>query len=207
MRPLVVLALLLLAWPTDAIAAPVDRWAAEIRDASARFAIPERWIRLVMKAESGGRASVDGRPITSRAGAMGLMQVMPATWLEMRAAHGLGSNPYEPRDNILAGAAYLRAMYDRFGYPGLFAAYNAGPARYASYLAARQGLPAETRAYVARITGLPVERAATPGAIAVGQAGRLFVRLPPRPAPSALLARDARAALFVPLSTASKASE
>ena len=58
---------------------------------------------------------------------MGLMQLMPATWAAMRAEHGLGHDPHDPRDNILAGTAYLRAMYDRFGYPGLFAAYNAGP--------------------------------------------------------------------------------
>src|SRR3546814_4666575 len=83
-----------------------------------------------MQAESAGLTHLHGRPITSRAGAMGLMQLMPGTWAAMRQQHGLGGDPYDPRDNILAGAAYLRAMYDRFGYPGLFAAYNAGPARY-----------------------------------------------------------------------------
>src|SRR6185369_7536382 len=113
-------------------------------EASMRFAIPERWIRLVRKVESDGQETLDGRPITSRKGAMGLMQLMPATWMEMRAAHGLGANPYDPRDNVLAGAAYLRAMYDRFGYPGLFAAYNAGPGRYASYLGSGRALPEET---------------------------------------------------------------
>ncbi|GLS35130.1 hypothetical protein GCM10010869_07180 [Mesorhizobium tianshanense] len=41
----------------------------------------------------------------------------------------VGPDPHDPRDNILAGAAYLRAMQDRYGFPGLFAAYNAGPER------------------------------------------------------------------------------
>ena len=84
---------------------------------------------------------------------MGLMQLMPGTWRRMRTVHGLGPNPHDPRDNILAGTAYLRAMYDRFGYPGLFAAYNAGPARYADHLATGRKLPRETIAYVARIAG------------------------------------------------------
>jgi SLT domain-containing protein len=82
---------------------------------------------------------------------MGLMQIMPGTWRDMRAALGLGNDPHAPRDNILAGTAYLRAMYDRFGYPGLFAAYNAGPARYARHLATGRRLPAETIAYVANV--------------------------------------------------------
>ena len=60
-------------------------------------------------------------------GAMGLMQIMPKTWQELRARYGLGADPYEPRDNILAGAAYLRELHDRFGSPGFLAAYNAGP--------------------------------------------------------------------------------
>jgi soluble lytic murein transglycosylase-like protein len=106
-----------------------------------------------MQAESGGRTTLRGRPITSSAGAQGLMQVMPGTWADMRAAHGLGPDPHDPRDNILAGTAYLRAMYDRFGYPGLFAAYNAGPARYSEHLSAGRRLPSETVAYVSRVAG------------------------------------------------------
>ena len=98
-----------------------------------------------MRVESAG----DVRAISS-AGAMGLMQVMPATWADLRARHRLGANPYDPRDNILAGAAYLREMHDRYGSPGFLAAYNAGPGRYEEYLAGRP-LPAETRAYVASL--------------------------------------------------------
>lgn len=140
---------------TPAAADPLDRWRVEIAEASARFGVPVAWIERVMRAESGGQTMLGGRPITSHAGAMGLMQLMPATWTAMRAAHGLGGNPHDPRDNILAGTAYLRAMHDRFGYPGLFAAYNAGPGRYAAHLASGRALPIETRAYLAQVSGTP----------------------------------------------------
>lgn len=151
----------LLLWSAPAIADKVDRWSPEIANASARFAIPQAWVRRVIEVESGGQTLLHGRPTVSSAGAMGLMQLMPDTWRDMRLALGLGPDPYDPADNILAGTAYLRLMYDRFGYPGLFGAYNAGPARYAAYLAGAGPLPAETRAYVARIlrtgTSLPVD--------------------------------------------------
>ena len=161
-------AAVLLTLPTSAVARggeleipqSLSGWSAHVREASARFGIPEDWIRRVMRAESGGRTMLEGRPITSRAGAMGLMQLMPGTWTEMRKAHGLGRDPHDPRDNILAGTAYLRAMYDRFGYPGLFAAYNAGPARYAEHLATGLRLPAETVAYVAAVGSTPRGRSA-----------------------------------------------
>jgi hypothetical protein len=123
----------------------VDRYAAFITEAAQRFGMPEHWIRAVMRVESAGNV----RAISS-AGAMGLMQIMPATWAELRVRHRLGSNPYDPRDNVLAGAAYLREMFDRYGSPGFLAAYNAGPGRYEEYLAGRP-LPAETRAYVAAL--------------------------------------------------------
>lgn len=142
-----------LMWAAPASADPVERWSAYIEEASGRFGIPEAWIRRVMRAESGGRTTLAGRPIVSHAGAMGLMQLMPGTWSEMRAELGLGRDPHHPRDNILAGTAYLRRMYDRFGYPGLFAAYNAGPARYARHLQTGRRLPAETIAYVANVAG------------------------------------------------------
>jgi soluble lytic murein transglycosylase-like protein len=132
---------------------PIDRWSHFIAEASARFGVPEEWIRRVMQAESGGRTHLGGRLIRSHAGAMGLMQLMPGTWGEMRARLGLGADPHEPRDNILAGTAYLRMMYDRFGYPGLFAAYNAGPRRYGQHLASGRRLPRETVAYVANVAG------------------------------------------------------
>jgi soluble lytic murein transglycosylase-like protein len=143
---------LLLSWPADARSAGgLDRWADEIRKAAARFRIPQDWIRSVMSAESGGAEAIGSQPLTSRAGAMGLMQLMPETWAEMRDAYRLGSDPFDPHDNILAGAAYLRLMYDRFGYPGLFAAYNAGPARYQAHLTRGRALPGETIAYVGKV--------------------------------------------------------
>lgn len=131
----------------------VDRWRSCIASASTRFGVPMRWIERVMRAESGGRTTLGGRPIRSRAGAIGLMQLMPETWAEMRARLGLGIDPDNPCDNILAGTLYLRLMYDRFGYPGLFAAYNAGPRRYAAYLAGRTALPRETIAYLDTVSG------------------------------------------------------
>jgi soluble lytic murein transglycosylase-like protein len=132
---------------------PVARWRPFIAEASRRFDIPGAWIERVMRAESGGRSTLNGRPIASATGAMGLMQLMPATWADLRARYGLGTDPFDPRDNILAGTAYLAELRARFGYPGLFGAYNAGPGRYADWLAGRRALPAETAAYFARVHG------------------------------------------------------
>jgi soluble lytic murein transglycosylase-like protein len=157
----VAVAALALMFSSSVRADPVDRWSSQIAEASDRFEIPAEWIRRVIQIESGGRTLLAGNPVVSSAGAMGLMQLMPATWRDMRALLGLGADPFDPRDNILAGTAYLRLMYDRFGYPGLFAAYNAGPARYAEHLASGGRLPAETRAYVARAAGIGRSAAAT----------------------------------------------
>lgn len=113
-----------------------------IADAAQRFGIPAPWIVAVMRAESAN----DPRAV-SHAGAMGLMQVMPDTWDHLRARHGLGRDPFDPRDNILAGTAYLREMWDRYGtVAAMLAAYNAGPGRYDAYLQTGRVLPAETRA-------------------------------------------------------------
>jgi len=131
-----------------ASARPAGSFANLIEEASRRFALPARWIRAVMTVESAG--DVRGK---SRKGAMGLMQIMPETWADLRTRHRFGNNPYDPRDNILAGAAYLRDLYHRYGSRGFLAAYNAGPGRYEQYLAGRP-LPAETRAYVATLAPL-----------------------------------------------------
>ncbi|MGE0767901.1 MAG: lytic transglycosylase domain-containing protein [Hyphomicrobiaceae bacterium] len=120
-----------------------DAYADYMAEASGRFGVPIAWIKAVMRVESAG----ESRAVSS-AGAMGLMQIMPATWTDLRARHGLGRDPYDPRDNILAGTAYLRELHDRYGSPGFLAAYNAGPGRYEASLGGRP-LPAETRAYVA----------------------------------------------------------
>jgi soluble lytic murein transglycosylase-like protein len=145
-------AILLLA-AAPAKADDVGRWRPMIEEASTRFGIPTSWIERVMRAESRGLTMLNGRPIRSRAGAMGLMQLMPATWTEMRARLALGTNPDDPRDNILAGTFYLRLMYDRFGYPGLFGAYNAGPGAYAAWLAGNRRLPGETVTYLGSVGG------------------------------------------------------
>jgi soluble lytic murein transglycosylase-like protein len=99
-------------------------WADHITEAAKRFAIPERWIRAVMRAESD---------------------------YELRTRHDLGDNPYDPRDNILAGTAYIAELHDLYGSPGFLAAYNAGPGRYEKHLVTGDLLPAETLAYMAKI--------------------------------------------------------
>jgi hypothetical protein len=125
---------------------PDDPWGPYIREAAGRFAIPERWIREVMRQESGGQAQA-----VSSAGAMGLMQVIPDTYAGLRQRYGLGDDPFNPHDNILAGAAYIKEMYDRYGSPGFLAAYNAGPDRLNSYLSGSQSLPNETVNYLASV--------------------------------------------------------
>jgi hypothetical protein len=117
-----------------------------VEEASQRFGIPAPWIRAVMQVESAGEIGV-----TSSAGAMGLMQVMPQTYATLRARLGLGANAYDPHDNIIAGAAYLREMHDRYGDAGFLAAYNAGPARYEEFRAGGRSLPSETILYMARL--------------------------------------------------------
>lgn len=125
---------------------PSDPWGPYIREASQRFDVPETWIREVMRQESAFRPNA-----TSRAGAMGLMQVMPGTYRELQARYALGPNPYHPWNSVMAGTAYIREMYELFGNPGFLAAYNAGPRRFEDFLWGGRGLPAETRNYVARI--------------------------------------------------------
>lgn len=132
-----------------------DPWSAHIRDAAKRFAIPERLLRAVMYVESVGEIHA-----MSSKGAMGLMQIMPATWEELRTRYRLGDDPYQPRDNIFAGAAYLREMLDRFGRNGFLAAYNAGPGRYEEHLVTGRPLPRETIDYVRKLA--PVINGAVP---------------------------------------------
>ncbi len=129
-----------------AVQAVVDPYAAFITEAAQRFGIPAAWIRAVMRIESGGY-----RRAVSSTGAMGLMQIMPETWAALRARYGFGRDPFDPHDNILAGAAFLREMHDRYGSPGFLAAYNAGPGRYEDYRDRHRPLPAETVAYVAAL--------------------------------------------------------
>jgi soluble lytic murein transglycosylase-like protein len=157
---------ILLLVATPARADEVGRWRPYVEQASTRFGIPSSWIERVIRAESRGLTTLNGRPIRSRAGAMGLMQLMPATWRDMRSRLSLGNDPDDPRDNILAGTFFLRLMYDRYGYPGLFSAYNAGSGRYAEHLATGRALPGETIAYLGQVASIrqdaPVEPAGPP---------------------------------------------
>ena len=131
----------------------LNRWDAVIDEASQRFHVPKQWIRAVMAHESGGRTMLgEDKPIVSRAGAIGLMQVLPQTYDEMAQQHRLGGNAFDAHDNIMAGTAYLHWLHKRYGYPAMFAAYNAGPGRLEQHLVNGVKLPAETRAYVGGIT-------------------------------------------------------
>ena len=159
----------------------VHPYADHVADAARRFGIPEAWIWAVMRVESGGNSRA-----ISRAGAMGLMQIMPATWAGLRARHGLGTDPFDVRENIMAGAAYLREMHDRYGNAtAMLAAYNAGPGRYDDYLSRARPLPPETRAYLARLASI------------TGDSGDVEIAVAPLPDPFAWR----RAALFVRIAT------
>ena len=111
-----------------------------------RFGVPARWIAEVMQIESRG----DPRALSPK-GAIGLMQIMPATYASLAARYGLGADPWNVRDNIMAGAAYLRELYDRYGASGFLAAYNAGPGRWEDHLSGVRPLPGETVRYLSRL--------------------------------------------------------
>ncbi|HVA40424.1 MAG TPA: lytic transglycosylase domain-containing protein [Candidatus Binataceae bacterium] len=135
-----------------------DRIERFIAEAALRVGIPASWIKAVMQAESRGVVRA-----VSPKGAMGLMQIMPGTWSTLRSRYGLGADPFDPHDNILAGAAYLRELHDRYGAAGFLAAYNAGPGRYEDHLASGRPLPLETQAYVAALAPLLREDGPAPG--------------------------------------------
>jgi soluble lytic murein transglycosylase-like protein len=141
--------------PPEQIAATTDPVAAFVTEASARFGISASWIAAVIRIESRGVA----RAISPK-GAMGLMQIMPQTWADLRLRYNLGADPFDSHDNVLAGAGYLRDLYDRYGASGFLAAYNAGPARYEDHLTTGRPLPIETRNYLLALasitTGEPI---------------------------------------------------
>ncbi len=164
--------------------------------AAQRFGVPAIWINAVMMEESAG----DVRAV-SRQGAMGLMQIMPNTWEDLRSRHGLGLDPFDPRDNILAGAAYLREMHDRYGSPGFLAAYNAGPKRYEEYLTMARELPVETQFYLATLAPMI-------GARQVGGMLPMAPRETPWQESAVFAARNPRGALagLLPLASSDRAS-
>lgn len=111
--------------------------------AAKTYSLPEAFVRSVMRAESGFQLAA-----LSPKGAIGLMQLMPAT------ARSLGVDPHDPQQNALGGARYLRELLERYeGRPDqvllALAAYNAGPAAVEKY----HGVPpfAETRQYIWRV--------------------------------------------------------
>lgn len=155
-----------------------DPYGDHVAEAAERFELPSASIRAVLTAESNG----DPRAVSAK-GAIGLMQIMPETWAELRARYRLGDDPYDPHDNIIAGAAYIRELFDRYGSPGWIAAYNAGPGRYEEALKGHP-LPPETRAYVAALAPI-ISGSETPGAVVVASAdplswtrAPLFIRQP-----------------------------
>ena len=172
----------------------ITQWQPMVSQAASLFELPEAWVKAVMAQESGGRLALNGRPITSKAGAMGLMQLMPQTYADLQRQYGLGADAYAPRDNILAGTAYLRQMYTRYGYPNMFAAYNAGPGRFDAYLSGRKPLPDETIAYLSAIAP-GSESAFTEGKITPLKSDNS------RAKNGIFIAQDTPGALFVTLST------
>ena len=126
-----------------------EAYDALIREASATYDVDEDLIRAVMRAESAFNPLV-----VSSAGAQGLMQIMPALSAELGV-----TDPFDPRQNIMAGARYLRQLLDahRGNIRLTLASYNAGPGNVARY----KGVPPfrETREYVKKITGYLAETA------------------------------------------------
>ncbi len=101
---------------------PAAQWSNHVENASRATGVPVAILDGVMRQESGGQQVRGGHTLSSPAGALGLMQLMPGT------AAGLHVNPHDPAQNILGGAKYLKAMHDKFGSWILaLAAYNAGP--------------------------------------------------------------------------------
>jgi soluble lytic murein transglycosylase len=111
-----------------------------IRTAAADAGVPPAIVKAVIHAESAFDTSA-----ISRAGAMGLMQLMPATARELGVL-----DPFRADENVHGGARYLRYLHDRYGsWTHTLAAYNAGPTAVDRY----QGIPpfAETQQYVRRV--------------------------------------------------------
>ena len=162
-----------------------QRLGADIARAAQRFALPRSWICAVIQAESGGHLQLDGAPIVSAKGAMGPMQLMPRTFKAMAIRYGFSADPFAPRDNILAGAAYLHRCYLRFGFPLLFSAYEAGPGRVEKLIVRGVPLPWQTRHYVLHILHtlagapavmVPLAPVMAPGLFVTAAGGaRLFV--------------------------------
>ena len=124
-----------------------DPWGIYTEEASIRYNVPEGIIRAVMNRESGGLQWMAGKPVTSSAGAMGLMQLMPVTYKSLSTRLGLGTDPYMPRDNIMAGTYMIGLMVRQYGVRGGLSAYNMGPGAYEAWMAGEKDMPHETEDY------------------------------------------------------------
>lgn len=128
--------------------------------AAVKYSVPPDLVLRVAKQESGLSQAA-----RSSAGAIGVMQLMPAT------AAGLGVNPYDQAQNIDGGVRYLRMMYDRYGnWTDALAAYNAGPGTVDKWLANLRALPGETLDYLQQILGVKTQTPSSPVAAATAPA-------------------------------------
>ncbi len=127
--------------PSDESPARLTRYDEHIRDAATLYRLPEAYLRAVMQVES----NYDPRAV-SPAGAVGLMQLMPFT-----AERMMVSDIFDPRQNIMGGARYLRILANMFNgdIHLATAAYNAGENAVIRY----GGIPPyeETQAYVVKV--------------------------------------------------------
>jgi soluble lytic murein transglycosylase-like protein len=128
------------------VAVPPSRaYEAIIQEAAVLYHVDPALIRSVIHAESAFDPSA-----VSRAGALGLMQLMP----DVAEAFGV-EHPFDPRENIMAGARLLRELLDHYrgNLKLVIAGYNAGPAAIASYGGVVPPFR-ETQGYVKKVTGL-----------------------------------------------------
>ena len=130
-----------------------QKYQEEVDAASREFCVPSEMIYAVIKAES----NFDTQAVSAK-GAVGLMQLMPDTyvWLKERLMEpAAGSVPTDAGENIRIGAAYLSFLYEKYGnWDTVAAAYNAGHGRVDRWLArGGDGVPpiAETQKYVRKV--------------------------------------------------------
>lgn len=123
-----------------------NKYSSLIESAANEFSLPPPLVRAVIRTESGFSANA-----VSKAGAQGLMQIMPDTFAEIQTSIEV-ADPFDPRDNIRAGCFYLRQLIDGFNNVDLaLMAYNAGAAHVKSNLNRLDDVYPETRAYVKKV--------------------------------------------------------